>query len=994
MAIVELLSGAALDTAMGGVVAARKYLQASPSERMLKLLHRDFGERSQLSMHAFYGWCKQPELIGLIDGLTSGTVQPDDQTREALKREVEPCLAHTPEGGEREALAGEIAQAVIAGYVLTQRDFGDYGQLLVRKMDVLLERTAPENDELRAVLGSGPQNTIAGALLTGPLRHAEQQERVERAERLEEDGQPLAAAELLLDAADGLHEKGLEAVSETYRMRAAQLLGDNGRPADAAELIEAVAWAQIDRRSSIASIAIHQLERLVGDTPRVRGLRACGQFPDMAWSNAWLEEALAAEDDRDRELRFRAALSRMELLNGDMQKTIDLDAEVELPFQDGSRLDLSLNAIDALDRQGDTAAADARWQELSAWASTTRASPGGRARCWARRGYLLALRGDVAGSTEAYRHAMDAWATVPNSDGQVADALFSLQSAQNMMGVWDVSDLHLRPIAAEIRAQPGTPVQRAERLQHNATASRIAGQLPDAHRDYWLALMEYTDMGSLQGVLEVAPQLAELYAITGRGVAAISLYCVGGRAKEASKLAEQLPPIEAAAALAVGGAPWQRTATYDVLSAINTAAPADVVAAFADQILTDVNDNLPSLASAARRALANVLLQFPDERCDEALEQVSLDLDNDHLLEVGRAAVIALMRVTQLGIADRAEALIDSYLAGRPLNDIPAHWIPDLIRDRPALRERVLQAARDGQANALEVLVFADIDVDNDVELQAAATERARAWADVRTREVVAQDDGTSQVQTSFGGDLGRAGLVGRHAEETVREAVIQRMAEIVLDEEDAESNRATATDALFNMAEVLKADRRVALAPSLLLLAAGEYQRPDWETDQADPLSNFQFTHNVRDMLRASAIRLLARLEQLGMHVDGFEEIVSAAWASGSPRPIIAAVDALARVPGLPAPVGLRAMLEHGDHQVRRETIKALHAREPEYLTAELPKLLRDGSFNVRMLALGIAEEQDNRVLLSQVAAGDPDAYLRGLANRALGEPAGARST
>ncbi len=30
---------------------------------------------------------------------------------------------------------------------------------------------------------------------------------------------------------------------------------------------------------------------------------------------------------------------------------------------------------------------------------------------------------------------MDAWATVPNAEGQVADALFSLQSPQNMMGV-------------------------------------------------------------------------------------------------------------------------------------------------------------------------------------------------------------------------------------------------------------------------------------------------------------------------------------------------------------------------------------------------------------------------------------------------------------------------------------------------------------------------------------------------------------------------------
>jgi hypothetical protein len=982
----ELAAGkTALDVALGGVAAARKFLGATPQERMFKLLHRAFGERSHLDLRSFYSWAKDPELLELIDGLIAGRVQPDAQTREELTTLIEPRLVHTRDPGERARLAADIAEGIIDGYTLTRRDRSEWGEPLMRKLDDFMDRSAAENEELRALLATDPKAALAGVLLTGPLRHAGQQERVEQAERLESEGQPIPAAELLLDAADGLDEKGLEAVSETYRMRAAQLLGDNGRPADAAELIEAVAWAQIDRRSSIASIAIHQLERLVGDTPRVRGLRACGQFPDMAWSNAWLEQALAAEDDRDRELRFRAALSRMELLNGDMQKTIDVDAEVELPFQDGLRLDLSLNAIDALDRQGNTAAADARWQELSAWASTTRASPDARARCWARRGYLLALRGDMAGSTEAYRHAMDAWATVPSAEGQVADALFSLQSAQSMMGVWDVSDLHLRPIAAEVRAQPGTPVQRAERLQHNATASRIAGRLPDAHRDYWLALMEYTDMGSLQGVLEVAPQLAELYAITGRGVAAISLYCVGGRAKEASKLAEQLPPNEAAAALAVGGAPWQRTAAYDVLSAINTAAPADVVAAFADQILADVNDNLASLASAARRALANVLLQFPDERCDEALDQVSLDLDNDYLLEVGRAAAIALMRVTQLGIADRSEALVDSYLAGRPLNDIHADWIPELISDRPALRERVLQAARDGQANALEVLVFADIDVDNDVELQTAATERARAWADVHTREVIAQDDGTSQMRTSFGGDLGRAGLVGRHAEESVRETVIQRMAEIVLDQDDAESNRATATDALFNMAEALKTDRRAALAASLLPLAAGEYQRPDWETDQADPLSNFQFAHNVRDMLRASAIRLLARLEQLGTHVDGFDEIVSAAWASGSPRPIVAAVDALGRVPGLPAPVGLRAMLEHDDHQVRRATIKALHAREPEYLTAELPKLLRDGSFSVRMAALRVAEEQGSRDLLARVAADDPDAYLRGLAERGL---------
>jgi hypothetical protein len=987
MAIAELLGGAALDTAMGGIVAARKYLQATPRERMFKLLHREFGDRSELGIDIFYSWATHPELVALIDGLIDGKVQPDAQTRDALQREIEPRLVRTADQAERARLSADIAQGVIDGYPLTIRELGDWGQALVRKMDDFLERTTRENEQLRALLATSPSTTLAGALFTGPLRHAGQQDRVEQAERLEGDGQPIAAAALLREAADGLDEQGLEGVSETYRMRAAQLLADNGKAGDAAELVEAVAWAQIERRSSIASIAIHQLERIIGDGPLVRGLRACGQFPEMAWSSAWLDQALTAEDDPARALRFRAALSKMELLNGDEQQVIELEAAVEQPLVEGPRLDLALNAIDALDRRGDLHAAESKWEQVSAWAATTHASATARARCWARRGYLLARRGDLGGSTEAYRHAMDAWATVPSAEGQIADAFFSLQSAQLMMDAWDAADWQLRPIAAEIRAQPGTPVQRAEQLQHNATASRIAGRLPDAHRDYWLALMEYTDMGSLQGVLEVAPQLAELYAISGRPVAAVSLYCIGGRAKEASKLAETMSGNEAAAALTVGGAPWQRTATYDVLSVINTAVPVDVVAAFADQILADCGNDLASLASAAKRALANVLLQFPVGRRDEAIEQVSADLDNERLLEVARAAGGALMRATQLGLIDKSEALVDSYLAGRPLNDIGADWIADLIRDRAAVRGRILEAARGGEARALEVLVFADFDVATDASLRAAMTERAGGWADLRTREVVENENGTREVRTSVGADLARAGLVARHADAPVSQAVARRMTEIAFDEEDSESNRAAALDALFNMAAILSPEQRVTLATSLRTLAAGEYQRPDWEADQTDPLSRFQFSHNVQDLLRASAIRLLARFEDLGEHVDGFEEIVSAAWASGSPRATVAAVDALARVPGLPAPVGLPAMLEHDDPQVRRETLRALYSRDSARLSSELPSLVRDSSFSVRIMALHVAEEQGNREVLSMIAAEDPDAYLRGLAGRALAE-------
>ena len=511
----------------------------------------------------------------------------------------------------------------------------------------------------------------------------------------------------------------------------------------------------------------------------------------------------------------------MELLTGEDQVAIDIENEVKnSPLADGPRLDVALNAIDALNQQAQGAAADVAWQTVKTWMSEC-GEPATRGRCWARRAYLLAMRGDQSGAVEAYRHSMDAWARVQHAEGQVADALFSLQAVQFVMGSWTVSDQELRPIAAEVRPQPGTPVQRAERLQHNATAARIAGRFPDAHRDYWFALMEYAAMGSLQGVLEVTPQLAELYAVTGRPVAAVSFYCVGGRSKDAAKLAAKLPAKETTAALNTGGAPWARAATYDVLSVFDTAVPVDVVAAFADQLMEDVDAELPSLASAARRALLNLVLQFPEELRDEALARVSAYLDDANLLEVARASAIALMRASQLGIADTADRLVASYLAGRPLADIDPSWVPDLIRDRPALHDQVLAAARDGNPHALNVLPFTDIDVSSDEILRSAMTEQAQKWAEVHTRTVT-EADGQRRESIGMATHLAQAGLVAKDAEQPVRDTVLQRMSEIALDEQDSEANRAAAVDAIFNMATVIPEDRRSALAESFSAARGG----------------------------------------------------------------------------------------------------------------------------------------------------------------------------
>jgi hypothetical protein len=117
---------------------------------------------------------------------------------------------------------------------------------------------------------------------------------------------------------------------------------------------------------------------------------------------------------------------------------------------------------------------------------------------------------------------------------------------------------------------------------------------------------------------------------------------------------------------------------------------------------------------------------------------------------------------------------------------------------------------------------------------------------------------------------LAQAGLVAKGAEQVVRNAVLQRISEITFDEQDSEANRAAAVDAIFNMAAVIPEDRRLAVAESFRPLAAGDYQRHRFDTEEVDLLSNFQFSQNSTGMLRASAVRAVARFAELGTECVG----------------------------------------------------------------------------------------------------------------------------
>lgn len=352
-------------------------------------------------------------------------------------------------------------------------------------------------------------------------------------------------------------------------------------------------------------------------------------------------------------------------------------------------------------------------------------------------------------------------------------------------------------------------------------------------------------------------------------------------------------------------------------------------------------------------------------------------------LDLGRASAVALIRLTQLGEYDASVRLVELFLEGRPLQDIPATWVGDIISADDALKERVLEAARSGHEEAEEALAWAEHEGQDDARLRAVADEQVGRFAAAVTREETVE--GTRrEVRHRMGIRLELGGLLARYAEESTRVQLAQRMREIALDQADTESSRSSAINALFNMAGQLDAEVRPTVIAEIRPLAFGEYEPNPLESDEVDPLSRFQMRYDVAGSLRGSAIGLAARLASLGSDVDYLQEAVNQALVHSTARVRAAGLDALARVPALEAPANLSLALADPDDGVARQAVKALAAHQPDWLTGNLSAIAQHHSYAVRMLAITILEENGHAPALEVVAGADPNAYLRGLAARA----------
>ena len=600
-----------------------------------------------------------------------------------------------------------------------------------------------------------------------------------------------------------------------------------------------------------------------------------------------------------------------------------------------------LDRIDAIEATQGATAADSSWDTVEHWlASQSDAEAQGLS--WQRRGHLLAKRGDLDGTRDAYRRAMVAWSQLRDYSEQVGDCVLSLQAAESLLGVWDV-DATARSLAFSLESSHRTPAGDARRLQERAASNRIARRFIDAHREYWLAYAAYKRCGSLRGVLHVSRQLAELYVATGHSADAVPLLVIGGDEKEALRVGKQLPVAQLNDTIgAIIGQPrarWEQIVAYQLLQVLGTGADTDSVAAVAEQLLEDASPDPPTLINAqlpdqAKAALAAVSLQIPEHLRGTAFDQIRKDLRQPLLIDAGRQAGLALIRATQLEVLDAREELLDSLLATDGIPRVEPYQLADLLAERPEVRERIVQAAVAGSMVATQTLLWAHAsgEPSNDVqELATEFTRRASAIETITTQVI----NGQKQISRVIGVNFAPGGLAARFAADDATRAFVERVKSVIIDNEETEATRASAANGLFNCSSRLAATDREELWLLLGPICRGEYESLTFGSPAPDPLSAVQFTSNEPGTLRAAALELQARVWELGVSggIDELRMAVLSALRDPNAEVRTAAVESAGRVSGLVESEELARMLPDSEAHVRRAVILALGHREPDRL-------------------------------------------------------------
>jgi tetratricopeptide (TPR) repeat protein len=870
----------------------------------------------------------------------------------------------------------------------------------VNLRDVRADRDVNVNVLYAASLGPAPD--VAEALIGDPLRLAGVDADVEQARQLRTDGNHLAAAELLVQAAATLEARGFGLIGEFSLEEAAEAFAEGGDRKRAAELVEEVVRRRLDRHDSRAEFGARRLERLLEDGEQWRSEAYLARVfwpeqPDACV--AALAEAVGRTVGDPEELDWGSEFIGVLVTLGRNADAVDHGEQVRRrwPIEADAavrpvRLRLELDYLSArVELEGLTEELDDAWDSLlaSMEQSQPAVEPALMARLHQRRAVVLARCDRPADARAAFVRAIKEWNRQEGNDEQIKEAFFSLERAALVSGTWRAETQQTRVYASQLRGRDTSAATAAERLEREGLHARLSSQLPDALRAYWQAYALSREAGNFYEQLAAAELLAELYVTAGRQEEALPFLIAAGKEKEAKELAEQLPPDACLAAIRLRGPVWERTVSYAILEVagdrLSDAQFADLTPPLIEAAQPPPTGLMwPQPSLRARGALATMAAGVPDDLLPAVVELLEADRSTPN----ANAATAALVRLTNLGRVDATAPVTDIVFGEGTLIPNPSVyfiWLGDRLNRYQALQEKVATLARQGHRGALETLAIADL-IGDDPDLTHAIDRQVEAFLAHRGYEERTEDGRT--VRTVHIGDNSGVGITARYCSAELRGPLVTRLVEIVEEDNEAETSRSSAADALYNFAGRLTADEALAALPPLLRVGRGEHGHSEFEAPAGprDPLARHSFSWNTTGALRASALRAGARiaggadLEVEELQGLGVEQALRLALETADGPLVSAALDGYAWLPALELPLTFTDAFSHPDPQVRRSAVRLFAQRGELPSFSELAVLApADPDTNVRTsFSFLVAEQGANGRPLAAALADDEVAFIR----------------
>lgn len=1017
--------GKGLDLALTyGSRTVRKIWSEKPIDRLLLLLHWEFAEQTGASLdHVLAlktdGQIREP-LQRLLDGKAfdhrplGGEIArhfPDlpnaDAVAGAMARAAPRLAPFARDGSEAEAaISAQLEDNFAQVRGLFARNEAQLAELraefreqmagLHHKLDVRLPQPAAataaateaprQADEKQPGRPGRPPVTDpaaqAGAveLLLDRIRGSDDPE-LTAAVELARAGDHEAAAERFDEQAQRFEAEQLDELAEECRANQAAALDAAGHEAAAREVRMRLVRHQMHRGSDLAVL---EARRLLETAPaderwRFEALLAEADWPEHPYpAMDVLERAVERAEGEERVL-WAAASAEVMVLFGEFERVRRVtDSVREYPLAEGARLRLELDWLEAVEQTEGVEAAESAWGSLLAW--TERAeSARTRATVLARRAAALVHREELDAAIEAYGRALEEWASLPGYEDQVAEVFYAIQTAPGLMGRLRPPLAELRATAAGLRGGAQSPAARADAIEARAMRAQLNEKLFDALRGFWLALALHRRVGNLRGVLYNRELLGELLLEAGRGSAAVALFVKAGREKRAARAAERAATTEIADALSLGGPAWERAASYAVIAQVGRRAPPEVVDALAPQVLAESEQPMgglvgPQPANRAREALAALLLALPDEHRDRALVVLRNAATTQHPV-IARRAAQSLLLATNAGISDETHFLIERYLAEPSIVGVSSPWIAARLAADHEARERIEEASLAEIAPALEALAIADLEPKLP-ELQELADERI-----TNTLRSLKDADPTHTVGIGGYEDLG---IAARLATPEMRDRLGRALGGLARDIRYPEANRASAANAVFNLASRLSDETRAQILPEILPLAAGDYELSQWDDSpllRTDPLARFKVSFSSPGDLQAAALQAAGALASPDGAETVLEQLLYEARLDERANVASAAYESLARLPGLGSAEAIEVGLAHEDAGVRAAALRAWFAKTGQAPRPVLAaRLVSDPDLNVRLVLLNLAAEIGVREIVDAFRE-DPDAYVRATA-------------